>query len=130
MALLGAPTVNLPVPADGGFIWVFALVCRVSELLRLMRMCSCISRGMLLGMLTTMNLSDSLMHKVRVLAESSNCTVSSLVEQALREFLARDADLREDEEVLPTYGPPSTHPLVDIEDRDQLYAALDTERLG
>ncbi|MGS0687740.1 ribbon-helix-helix protein, CopG family [Nakamurella sp. GG22] len=78
-------------------------------------------------MRTTINLSDSLMREVRVLAESSNRTVTSLVEQALLEFLARDADLREDEEVLPTYGSPSTRPLVDIDDRNRLYATLDAE---
>ncbi len=76
-----------------------------------------------------MNLPDSLMRQVRRRADASHRTVTSLVEQALRELLARDADLLETEEVLPTYGSPSTRPLVDIDDRDQLYAALDAERV-
>ena len=93
-------------------------------------MCSCISVGMLVCMRTTMNLPDSLMQKVRARADSTHRTVTSLVEQALRELLARDQGPRESEEVLPTYGSPTTRPLVDIDDRDQLYSALDAERLG
>ena len=77
-----------------------------------------------------MNLPDSLMSQVRARADSTHRTVTSLVEQALRELLAGDQDLRESEEVLPTYASPSTRPLVDIDDRDQLYAALDADRLG
>ena len=93
-------------------------------------MCSCISIDMLVCMRTTMNLPDSLMQKVRERADSTHRTVTSLVEQALRELLASDEDQRESEEALPTYASPSTRPLVDIDDRDQLYAALDAERLG
>jgi plasmid stability protein len=84
---------------------------------------------MLVCMRTTMNLPDSLMRQVRARADSAHRTVTSLVEQALRELLARDQDPRESEELLPTYGSPGTRPLVDIDDRDQLYAALDAERL-
>ena len=85
---------------------------------------------MLVCMRTTMNLPDSLMRSVRARADSTHRTVTSLVEQALRELLARDQDLRESEELLPTYGSTSTRPLVDIDDRDQVYAALDAERAG
>lgn len=86
MSLLGVLKVNLPVPAVGGVTGVPGPAGRVSELLLLITMCSCISTGMLLGMRTTMTLSDSLMREVRVLAESSDRTVTSLVEQALREL--------------------------------------------
>lgn len=77
-----------------------------------------------------MNLPDSLMQKVRAQADSTHRTVTSLVEQALREMLARDQDVRGSEELLPTYGSPSTRPLVDLDDHDQLYAALDAEGVG
>ncbi len=91
-------------------------------------MCLYVSTGMLVCMRTSMNLPDSLMRQVRARADSSHRTVTSLVEQALRELLARDEG-SESEEVLPTYGSSGTRPLVDIDDRDQLYAALDAERL-
>ena len=77
-----------------------------------------------------MNLPDSLMQQVRRRAESDHRTVTSLVEQALRELLARHEDVPEKEDELPTYGAPGSHPLVDIDDRDALYAALDAERSG
>ena len=85
---------------------------------------------MLLCMRITMNLPDSLMRQVGARADSTHRTVTSLVEQALRELLARDQDLREGEEVLPTYASSSTRPLVDIDDRDELYPALDADRRG
>jgi hypothetical protein len=56
--------------------------------------------------------------------------VTSIVEQALRELLARDEGVPEKDGLLPTYGAPGSHPLVDIDDRDALYAALDAERPG
>ncbi len=77
-----------------------------------------------------MNLPDSLMQQVRKRAESDHRTVTSLVEQALRELLARDEGVPEEDGVLPTYGTPGSHPLVDIDDHDALYAALDAERSG
>ena len=54
----------------------------------------------------------------------------SIVEQALRELLARDEGVPEKDDLLPTYRAPGSHPLVDIDDRDTLYAALDAERPG
>ena len=81
-------------------------------------------------MRTTMNLSDSLMQQVRKRAESDRRTVTSIVEQALRELLARDEGVPEKDGPLPTYGVPGSHPLVDIDDRDALYAALDAEHSG
>ena len=77
-----------------------------------------------------MNLPDSLMQQVRRRAESDRRTVTSLVEQALRELLARQEGVPENEDELPTYASPGSHPLVDIDDRDALYAALDAERSG
>jgi len=77
-----------------------------------------------------MNLPDSLMQQVRRRAESDRRTVTSLFEQALRELLARQEDVPEKDDPLPTYGAPGSHPLVDIDDRDALYAALDAERPG
>ena len=77
-----------------------------------------------------MNLPDSLMQQVRRRAESDRRTVTSLFEQALRELLARQEDVPEKDDPLPTYGAPGSHPLVDIDDRDALYAALDAERSG
>ena len=82
---------------------------------------------MVVCMRTTMNLPDSLMQQVRARADSTHRTATSLVEQALREFLSREQDLLGSEELLPTYGSRNTLPLVDIDDRDQVYAALDAE---
>jgi len=77
-----------------------------------------------------MNLPDSLMSQVRKRADRDHRTVTSLVEQALRELLARDRSKFESEKVLPTYGAPGSRPLVDIDDRDAVYAALDSKSLG
>lgn len=77
-----------------------------------------------------MNLPDSLMQQVRKRAEIDRRTVTSVVEQALRELLAREEGVPEKDDLLPTYGVPGSHPLVDIDDRDALYAALDAERPG
>ena len=77
-----------------------------------------------------MNLPDSLMQQVRKRAEIDRRTVTSIVEQALRELLARDEGVPEKDDLLPTYRAPGSHPLVDIDDRDTLYAALDAERPG
>jgi len=83
---------------------------------------------MLVSMRTTINLPDSLMRQVRQRADSDHRTVTSLVEQALRELLARDRTAREEQELLPTFGAPGSRSLVDIDDRDAVYAALDAER--
>jgi hypothetical protein len=72
-----------------------------------------------------MNLPDSLMEQVKRRAENDRRTVTSLVEQALRELLSRDDFANEEEDVLPTYGAPGSHRLVDIDDKDALYEALD-----
>lgn len=119
-----------PHPRQVGVTRARASDGRVSELAaKLIAMSSGIPTGMLVRMRTTMNLPDPLMRRVRLLADGSNRTVTSVVEQALRELLARREDLREDDELLPTYGSPANRPLVDIDDRDQLYAALDGEHL-
>ena len=76
----------------------------------------------------TLNLPASLMQQVRKRAESDRRTVTSVVEQAIRELLARDQACSENEGDLPTYGAPGSQPLVDIDDRDALYSALDAER--
>lgn len=75
-----------------------------------------------------MNLPDSLMRQVHQRAEADHRTVTSLVERALRELLARDQSVPEVEELLPTYGAPGSRALVDVDDRDALYAALDADR--
>ena len=76
----------------------------------------------------TLNLPASLMQQVRKRAESDRRTVTSVVEQAIRELLARDEGCSENEGDLPTSGAPGSQPLVDIDDRDALYSALDAER--
>ncbi|MCB2176059.1 MAG: type II toxin-antitoxin system VapB family antitoxin [Actinomycetales bacterium] len=76
-------------------------------------------------MRTTVTLDDRLLAEVRVLAAAEHRTVSSVLEDALREMLARHSSgARAGRVVLPVSGDPDVAPLVDILDADALAAAL------
>ena len=82
---------------------------------------------MLICVRTSMNLPDGLLAAARKRAKEEGRTVTSLVEQALRDLLATPS-ARRPVEPLPTYGAPGTAMLIDIADRDALYAVLDADR--
>jgi hypothetical protein len=77
-------------------------------------------------MRTTMNLPDSLLERARRRAEDEGRTVTSLVEEALRDLLSRPVE-RATVEPLPTDGIPHGRMLVDIDDKDALWAVLDAD---
>jgi hypothetical protein len=73
-----------------------------------------------------MNLPDGLLAAAKKRAEAEGTTVTSLVERALRDLLARPpAGATIDP--LPTYDGPTSRLLLDLADREQLYAVLDTD---
>lgn len=81
---------------------------------------------MLVCMRTTINLPDGLVEHAKVHAAASGRTFTSLVEEGLRVLLDQqrhEADAQPDP--LPAYGEPSGHVLIDLADRDAVWAALD-----
>lgn len=81
---------------------------------------------MLTCMRTTLNISDSLAEAAKTKAAAEGRTLTSLVEEGLREVLARES--RQGRPApLPTYGDPDKAFLVDIDDREALWAALDAD---
>lgn len=77
-------------------------------------------------MRTTMNLSDALFQSVKRRAEEEGRTVTSLIEEALRDLLAKSKSSAQ-VDPLPTYGRVGSRMLIDIEDRDALFEALDAD---
>jgi hypothetical protein len=81
--------------------------------------------GMMVCMRTTLNLSDALASEARARAAAEGQTLTSFIEEALRDRLAKLAS-SEPTAPLPTFGDPRTSRfLVDIDDRDALWATLD-----
>lgn len=81
--------------------------------------------NMLRHMRTTINLPDSLAQAAKARAAAEGRTFTSLVEEGLRVVLAvRPATGRLD---LPAYGDPAGRALVDLSDREALWAALDQD---
>ncbi len=80
-------------------------------------------------MRTTINLPDALAAEAKARAAAERRTFTSLVEEGLRSVLARD-DRRGSHpaDPLPAYGDPDGGVLVDLADRDALWAALEAER--
>ncbi len=77
-------------------------------------------------MRTTMNLPDALLEQVKRHAAESGRTVTSVMEEALRQLLSQPADVSaHDANRLPAYGTVGAQPLVDLSDRDALWAVLD-----
>jgi len=80
---------------------------------------------MLICMRTTINLPDGLAEAARSRAAAEGRTFTSLVEEGLRTVLERTPP--HDPVVLPTYGTPGGQVLVDLLDRDALWAVLDAD---
>ncbi|WP_226531218.1 CopG family transcriptional regulator [Microbacterium paraoxydans] len=76
-------------------------------------------------MRTTLNLSEALAAEAKARAAAEGRTFTSFIEEALREHLAK-RPAAAPVEPLPTFGDPRTSQfLVDIDDRDALWGALD-----
>lgn len=76
-------------------------------------------------MRTTLNLSEALAAEAKLRAASEGRTLTSFIEEALRDRLAKEA-APAPTQPLPTFGDPnSSRFLVDIDDRDALWEALD-----
>lgn len=73
---------------------------------------------------TTVNLPDALFLEVKQRAT----TVTSLLEEALRDLLVKEQNVRH-RRPLPTDGEPNGRLLVDLLDKEALAAALDADRL-
>jgi hypothetical protein len=81
---------------------------------------------MVVCMRATINLPDSLAEAAKERARAEGRTFTSLVEEGLRSVLAR-GERPTHVEPLPAYGDPQGRFLVDITDRDALWAALDSD---
>ena len=79
---------------------------------------------MLICMRTTLNLSDSLAREAKARAAAEGRTLTSLLEESLREHLARRLPT-DAPDPLPTYSPKRPGTLVDLDDRDAVWDALD-----
>lgn len=81
---------------------------------------------MLICMRTTINLPDGLVEAAKARAAAEGRTFTSLVEEGLREVVLR-ADAPRPAASLPAYGTPGAGFLVDLGDREALWAALDAD---
>lgn len=86
-----------------------------------------VSKGMLICMRTTLNLPEGLVAQAKARAAESGRTFTSLVEEGLRLVLEQH-DIPVTPEPLPAYGQPEARILVDLADRDALWATLDEDR--
>jgi hypothetical protein len=84
---------------------------------------------MLVCMRTTLNLPDGLMTQAKEHAAASGQTLTSLVEEGLR-LVLEQRDIPVVPQPLPAYGQPSGRILVDLADRDAVWATLDEGRQG
>jgi hypothetical protein len=80
---------------------------------------------MLICVRTTINLPNALAEAAKARAAAEGKTFTSIVEEGLRVVLDRQPEASA--EPLPAYGDPEARPLVDISDRDALWAALDAD---
>lgn len=79
---------------------------------------------MIICMRTTLNLSDALAREAKSRAAREGRTFTSFLEEALREHLARE--MPDASPVpLPTYTPKAPGSLVDLDDKDAVWDALD-----
>lgn len=79
---------------------------------------------MLICMRTTLNLPDALFAEAKSRAHSEGRTLTSFLEEALREHLARETARGEDPN-LPTYTPTTPGTFVDLDDKEALWNVLD-----
>jgi hypothetical protein len=78
-------------------------------------------------MRTTINLPDDLMTQIKKLALASNSTVTALIEETLREGLARRRRSRRSERtMLPIYGKQGPLPGVDLDDTASLLDVMES----
>jgi hypothetical protein len=82
---------------------------------------------MLICMRTTINLPDGLAEHAKRRAVEEGRTFTSLVEEGLRRVL--DEPMRVEARPLPAYGDPARKPLIDLLDREAVWAALDNDGL-
>lgn len=83
---------------------------------------------MLICVRTTLNLSDGLVAEARAYARKTGRTLTSVLEEALRQLLASQHEPRDPVRPLPAYGEPDGRFLVDLADRDAVWAELDEDR--
>jgi hypothetical protein len=79
---------------------------------------------MLICLRTTLNLSDALFAEVKSRAQSEGRTFTSFLEEALRAHLERK-DVPRPTAELPTFTPKRPGALVDLDDKDAVWDALD-----
>jgi plasmid stability protein len=77
-------------------------------------------------MRTTLNLPDGLVAQAKARAAASGRTLTSLVEEGLRLVLEQH-ELPAAAQPLPAYGQPSGRILVDLTNRDAVWAILDED---
>jgi len=80
---------------------------------------------MVVCMRTTINLPDALAEAAKTRATAEGRTFTSLVEEGLRAVLAAETSAPRTE--LPRYGAPGGEVLIDLADREALWAALDAD---
>lgn len=77
-----------------------------------------------------MNLPDALLDEVRQQATAADRTVTSVVEEALRQWLAQHERSKRERPEYPLRvfdGGPGDHLLVDLEDKEALWAILEAD---
>ncbi len=79
---------------------------------------------MLICMRTTLNLPDALAHAAKERAAADGITLTSLIEEALRDRLDKEAP-RAARSPLPTFTPKTPGALIDLDDKDALWDVLD-----
>jgi hypothetical protein len=80
-------------------------------------------------MRTTITIDDDLLAQVKEIAARGNRSVSSVLEEAVRESLLRRTRPASQRVVLPVSGDPAAKPLVDILDREALAVVLEDDDL-
>lgn len=90
-----------------------------------MAMQTAADRRMLICMRTTLNLSEALASEAKSRAAREGMTFTSFIEEALRDRLRKEMPTPV-ADPLPTFGAPVVRPfLIDIDDHDALWNALD-----
>jgi hypothetical protein len=78
-------------------------------------------------MKTTVNLPDALAEDAKRHARKHRRTFTSLIEEGLRNVLAADHGHVETPEPLPTFGVRGGRVLIDLDDRQAMWDALDAD---